>query len=115
MGNIPLCVPKRGGPVVFTEGYHAGSRHLPMKPYHPYQSSLEDLLSPSINPQNSDDNTNVYTNESKRQSILVGEDTAIIGLELEQDSVRLTNTASILYTIIVTVASYNLTPNNIVI
>ena len=91
MGNIPLCVPKRGGPVVFTEGYHhsmhAGSRHLPMKPYHPYQSSLEDLLSPALNPQNSDENTNVYTDENKRQSILVGEDTAIVGLELEQDSV----------------------------
>lgn len=87
MGNVPLCVPKKGGPVVFTEGYNlnSGTNTIHMKEYHPYETSLEDLCSPEL----FDANDDALDTGGRRQSSLVG-DTAIVGIEIDQDSVCVT-------------------------
>lgn len=93
MGNIPLCVPKRGGPIVFTEGYqksYHAPQHLPLRRYHPYKSSLENLVTSSakmlqIDYRDDDDISDIVCDdENKSES---GLPTLIFGLELEQDSV----------------------------
>ena len=83
MGNIPLCVPKKG-PVVFTEGYDLlpGS---PVKQYYPYNTSVEDLTRAEF--ESNLEAASQYYQESKRHSFFIGDDTAIVGLEIDQDSV----------------------------
>ncbi len=84
MGNVPLCVPKKGGPIVFTERYNfqTGGHPLSMNQYHPYESSLEDLCSPEL-PRTS---VSSPSEGNRRQSLLIGD--PIVGIEIDQESVR---------------------------
>ncbi len=91
MGNVPLCIPKKCGPIVFTEGYdfHAGSHTIPMRQYHPYEASQEDLCSGEL-PRSSITSSTSFV-EKKRRSLLIGEDTSVVGIEIDKDTVRLSN------------------------
>lgn len=88
MGNVPLCIPKRGGPIGFTKGYdfHSGGHTVPMKQYHPYEASGEGLCNEKL-PQSSLTSSTSFE-EKKRRSLLMGEDTSVVGIEIDQDSVR---------------------------
>ncbi len=89
MGNVPLCIPKKGGPIVFTEGYEfrSESHTLPMKQYHPYEASQENLCSRGL-PRSSLTSSTSFE-EKRKRSLLMGEDTSVVGIEIDKDSVRL--------------------------
>ena len=88
-------MPKHDVPVAFSGGYQT-QHALVMRPYHPFQSSVDDLSvgsKPTVESLraekvNTDSSCVLESADSNnKQSVVVMEDTAILGLELEQDSV----------------------------